>query len=296
MINAFYMQLQYLFVRMKLIKKHANRISKNLLKCCERLNTDNIEFPPKIKDIEQFEKDNPAISITIFEYDGFQKIKEDEDNTKEGIKINDIRVSPYPLKRKHLVELLIINDKIKGISHFITIKNLPGLFRGSKYDKRLHYCKKCYSSFKSKEKLEKIHIPLCLDNENVLRIMPKRGINNIIKFKDFHLQIIQPFIIIADFETYANKLNQIKPYSFAMFTHCIFNEDNNELTSYTGKKCLDNFFTHLKHHLNKINKIETRPNPYCNPTPYKNNDNKTICLLCNKKILTDKPHAFRYYC
>ena len=58
-------------------KKHANRISKNLLKCCERLNIKNIKFPLKIKDIEQIEKDNPDISITIFEYDGFQKIKKD---------------------------------------------------------------------------------------------------------------------------------------------------------------------------------------------------------------------------
>ena len=79
----------------KLDKKHPNRISRKLLKCYEWLNTDNIEFPPKIKDIEQFEKDNPDISITIFEYDGFHKTKEDGNSTKEGIKINDVRVSPY---------------------------------------------------------------------------------------------------------------------------------------------------------------------------------------------------------
>ena len=54
-------------------KKHPNRISKNLLKRCEWLNIDNIEFPPKIIDIEQFE-DNHDISITIFEYDGFRNI------------------------------------------------------------------------------------------------------------------------------------------------------------------------------------------------------------------------------
>ena len=54
-------------------KKHPNGISKNLLKRCEWLNIDNIEFPPKIIDIEQFE-DNHDISITIFEYDGFRNI------------------------------------------------------------------------------------------------------------------------------------------------------------------------------------------------------------------------------
>ena len=115
----------------------------------------------------------------------------------------------------------------------------------------MYYCKKCYSSFKSKEKLEKIHTPLCLDNENVIRIIPEKDKNNIVKFQDFHMQIIQPFMIIGNFETYTNKLNQIKPYSFAMFTHCIFDENHNQLTHYTGKNCLDNFFAHLKFHINE---------------------------------------------
>ena len=84
-------------------KKDPSEISKDLLECCERLNIDNIKFSPKIKDINQFSKDNPNISVTKFEYDGFYKIKEDGNNTKEGIKINDVRVSPYALKRKHLV-------------------------------------------------------------------------------------------------------------------------------------------------------------------------------------------------
>ena len=106
---------------------------------------------------------------------------------KEEIKINDVRVSPYALKRKHLVELLIINDKIESISHFTVIKNSSRLFRGPKYDKGLHFCKKCYCLFNSKEKLENIHTPLCLDNENVPTIMPERGINNIVKLKDFHM-------------------------------------------------------------------------------------------------------------
>ena len=102
-------------------KKYPGRISKNLLKCCERLNN-NIDFPPKIKDIEQFEKDYPDISVTIFEY-GFEKIKEDENNIKEGIKINDVRVSPFALKRNHLVELLIIKEKVKDEIKMKLLKN-----------------------------------------------------------------------------------------------------------------------------------------------------------------------------
>ena len=172
-----------LFYYDEIDKKHPSRISKNLLKCCERLNIDNIESPPKIKNIEQFEKDNRDISITMFEYDGFHKIKEDENSTKEGIRIKDVRVSHYALKRNHLVELLIIKEKTEDEgtneiiekSYFTAIKNLSRLFRGSKYDKRLHYCKKCYCSFKSEEKLEKIHIPLCTDNGHVLTIVPEKN-------------------------------------------------------------------------------------------------------------------------
>ena len=40
-----------------------------------------------------------------------------------------------------------------------------------------------------------------------------------------------------------------------MSTHCIFDENHNELTCYTGKNCLDNFFNHLKFHVNRINKM-----------------------------------------
>ena len=56
---------------------------------------------------------------------------------------------------------------------------------------------------------------------------------------------MQAFMIIADFVRYKNKLNQIKPYSFTMFTPCVFNDNNNKLTHYTGKDCLDEFFNDL---------------------------------------------------
>ena len=73
------------------------------------------------------------------------------------------------------------------------------------------------------------------------------------------MQTMQPFMIIADFETFTNKLNQIKPYYFGMFTHCIFDKNNNELSYFTFKNCLDKFFVYLKYHVNQINKIRARP-------------------------------------
>ena len=114
--------------------------------------------------------------------------------------------------------------------------------------------KKCYS-FKSEEKLNHSHTPLCANVENVLTIMPEKNKNDTVKFRDYHMQTMQPFMIIADFETYTDQLNQIKPYSFAMFSHCIFNESNNKLTHHTGEDCLDEFFNDLTY-VNRINEIK----------------------------------------
>ena len=107
---------------------------------------------------------------------------------------------------------------------------------------------------------------------------------------------MDPFMIIVDFETYTNELNQIKPYSFAMFTHYIFNENKSKLTNYTGKDCLDQFSNDLTYHVNRINKIEAKPNLYSNPNLYQSNQINPICLICNNQILINNPHANRYYC
>ena len=160
----------------------------------------------------------------------------------------------------------------------------------------MYYCKKCYCSFSSELKFKKIHLPLCTDVENVLTKIPEKNKNDTVKFRDDHMQAMHRFMISADFETYTNKLNQIKPYSFVKFTHCIFNETNNKLTHYTGEDCLDGFFNDLTYHVNGINKIKAKPNPYSNPNVYKSNTEKTICLICHKHILANTPHAHRYFC
>ena len=73
--------------------------------------------------------------------------------------MKDIRASPYALKRKHLVELLTIKDKVKDEdtnsiiekTHFTTIKSTSRLFRGSKYDKRMCYCKNAIAHLAQKK-------------------------------------------------------------------------------------------------------------------------------------------------
>ena len=102
-------------------------------------------------------------------------------------------------------------------------------------------------------------------------------------------------MIIADFETYTDKLNQIKTKFTCNVCPFYFSESNNKLTHYTGEDCLDDCFNDLTYYMNRINKIKAKPNPYSNPNVYKSNVENTICLICNNQILTNNHHAYRYY-
>ena len=72
----------------------------------------------------------------------------------------------------------------------------------------------------------------------------------------------------------------------------IFNESNNELTYFTGADCLDELFNDLTYHVNRISKINAKSNPHSNPDVYKSNLENTICLICNKQILSTNPHHY----
>lgn len=76
----------FLYFLRFLYKSNPRRISKKLLEYCKSINISNIKFPPTIQDTDQFEKDNSNISITIFEYGGFSKKtneNEDEDDHED---------------------------------------------------------------------------------------------------------------------------------------------------------------------------------------------------------------------
>ena len=61
-----------------------------------------------------------------------------------------------------------------------------------------------------------------------------------------------------------------------MFTHCIFNVNNIKLTNYTGNDCLDESFNDLTYHVNRINKLKAKPNPYSNPNVHKRDAEKQL--------------------
>ena len=111
------------------------------------------------------------------------------------------------------------------------------------------------------------------------------------------MQAMQPFIIIADFVTSTNSSDQVKPYSFAMVAHCIYDINNNKLSHYTGNNYLNKFFEQLINHVDHIDKIYVKLTPHSNTKVYKTNPINPICLICNYPIKTENnAHGYRYYC
>ena len=52
----------------------------------------------------------------------------------------------------------------------------------------------------------------------------------------------------------------------------------------------------MTYHVNRINKIKAKSNPYSNPDVYKSNVEKPICLICNNKTLTNNPDSYCCHC
>ena len=273
--------------------KHASRITTELKRLCDQLNDDNISYPPSLTDIIQFEKDNEDISINILEYGGFDK--------NDKIILYDGRTSPHTYKRKHLVELLIIKDKIRDEitdeiierKHYTTIMNIYALFRNSKSDNKFEYCRKCYTEFENHTYLD-IHIPTCT-GKSILPRMPEKGKNDIIEFRDFRMLTMMPHMLIGDFETHTDESGEIKSYSFALLTQCMFNKTKNKLSYYTGNNCLEEFFDTSEEQVKEIDETSTQTDRHSNRDVYKCIKPNPTYLICNKIIRTSNPKAFRYY-
>ena len=210
--------------------------------------------------------------------------------------IGDIRLSKHEGQREYTVNLLVITEGDK--KHCLCVRSISRLFRGSLYDRSMYYCDKCNSSFRAEKELNEKHLPICsYDEEKSLKVLPTEDKNDVIKFKDYHMKLMQSFMITFDFETYTNQYGNILPYSFTMFTHCIFNNEKNQLTKYTGGNVLDKFFEHLMNHTKHIDECKEKPNPLSNSDVYNSNPEFAICSICNK-LIDDRynAHGYRYYC
>ena len=167
--------------------KYPERIKKEDKKMINELNYDGIDFPLSQKHYNKVEKQN-SIRINVFGYEDGQ---------------------PFPIHiSKETFEdqmnlLLITKDEKK---HYVLIKDFNAfMYNQSKHRERKHFCMYCLQCFSS-ERILANHVNNCLAINRAQAInMPKQG-ENILKFNNFHRQLPVPFVIYADFEAIAKKV------------------------------------------------------------------------------------------
>ena len=138
---------------------------------------EGIEYPVSLKDLNEFEKQNPSVSITVLGYDG---------------------KSIYPLRNSvntdhNIVLMLIEEDEVK---HYCLVKSISHLLSSqvSKGKRKEYFCLNCFNPFSSEESLNK-HKEYCNKHEAVKIKLPEKG--TMLKFKDYHRREKVPFIIYA---------------------------------------------------------------------------------------------------
>ena len=147
---------------------HPERIDKELMEKENTLNMEGIEYPVSLKDLNQFEKQNPSISITVYGYEG---------------------KSVYPLRnsnnmdREHKIRLMLIEKD--GVKHYCLVKNLSRLLSSqvSKQNGKKYFCDRCLNPFWCEKSLN-THLEYCSNCEGVKINLPKEG--TILKFKNYY--------------------------------------------------------------------------------------------------------------
>ena len=129
------------------------------------LNFKGIEFPVKLKDITNFENQNPSIpGVNVF-------------SVNENKKIYPLRLNKKDCQKS--IDLFLFEKD--GKSHYSLIKNFSRLTRSqitSDTNSKIHICKTCLLHF-TKEELFKKHIEYCLSTETVaVKMPPKRPYRN----------------------------------------------------------------------------------------------------------------------
>ena len=227
--------------------KDPQRFDKELMTKENTLNMEGIEYPMSLKDLNEFEKQNPTISITVLGYDG---------------------KSVYPLRnsantdRDHNIVLMLIEKD--GVKHYCLVKRVSRLL----FSQVPKNNRRCLNFFWCEEALNK-HKEYCNEYEAVKIEMPKKG--TMLKFKNYHRSEKVPFIIYADFEcfikpiqlcnpddksSYTKQYQKHEPSSFCYYIKCFDDEVYEpKLVSYTGEDAAQKFVEMLEEHIKIIANI-----------------------------------------
>ena len=273
-------------------QKHTERLS-NYIKYKDVLEFGNIQFPMQIKDIAKFEKLNVTLSVCVFAYD-------------ERKKLYNLYLSKNCGPNKTEVDLLLVQDPDKmSNNHYAWIKNLGGLlYDFNKHKEAKFPCRKCLHVYSSVE-LRDQHYPNCLSIcEKPQRIeMPKE--KTCLFFKNYFKQMMLPFVIYADLESFDVECNitagenstmiskqEANSYGYVVVRH---DGKSKEPVVYRGEDPVLSFLRKLMQEKDEMNEAVENIVPLV-MTDVENEiyENTTICEVC-KQAFSDKDYKVRHH-
>ena len=244
------------------IKDHPERIS--LLRLYENQKTwQGLEFPPLIKKIDKFKKNDPGIAINVL----FSK--------KKSQNIYTVRRSKHNVKCKKQVNLLMIEDGEKR--HYTAIKNISRLLSklNGKTKRAYHFCMNCLNRFRTESVRDK-HYEYYSSNGHVKVNMPTEE-KKWLRFHDEQNQFKVPYTLYGDFESilkpvderYRDKMNTMKTgrkgkasYTEKINTHgpsewCVhstfaYGDVPNPLKMYRSKDCVEKFVAYTEEEVKRL--------------------------------------------
>ena len=174
---------------------HPEKVDKGLKSRENTLNIEGIECPVSLKNLNEFEKQNPTMSITVLGYEG---------------------KSVYPLTNSHNTDrdykiiLMLIEE---GAKHYCLIKDRIALSRllssqVSNHNGEHYFYLNFLNPFWCEEALNK-HEKYCKEHEAVKIKLLEKG--TMLKFKNYHRREKVPFIVYADFECFIKPIQSCDP-------------------------------------------------------------------------------------
>lgn len=297
------------------VESHPERPA-HYIKYQDELDFTGMSFPITLDAIPKFEQLN-NISVNVY---GLDK------KFHNGITTYQVIGPLYytSCKLQVHVNLLLINDDTRRVSHYLWIKNLSRLvsqqINNNQHSKFL--CDGCLLYF---SKIEKLHMHMQFDCTHVRTKLPTTAIRvdkfgdncpeNVLKFEETEKKMIHPFVVYADFEcllktydtclpytndysrndseqttvekSFSVRTHRHEPYSFGYYIKCSYDESLSKYVTYRGPNCAEIFVKRLEDDVRNIYQNHLKHVVPMKPLTKEQEllfSNATHCYICERQF------------
>ena len=247
----------------------------------QTLDLTNVTFPMQIRNIQQFEEDNPEFSFMVYGLHG-------------NLVVGPLHATKA--RKEHHIQLLYITKGEMG--HYCLITDLSRLVSRqlSDYHGRKFICEFCLNYFYTQVELTR-HCVDCGTHTPVKIRMPT-GDEAKMKFNSVAKQETHPFVVYADTECltvpvqtcqpnptkkYTNQIQKHIPFAIAYHVVCSYDDSQSYFRSFSGENCIAQFMDDLMQLAEHYEGLLQNPRPMvCTHEDIINFNRATECYLCRR--------------